>query len=110
MSQSSGPKPVATTAKITLPGLFAQSRAFTHLDSILKQHFDQLPENAYRVACLQHGELSLFCSQSAWLARMRLMQPDILQLCQKLYAKGIIAERVTCVKIRVRPDQAERFK
>lgn len=110
MSQSSGPKPVASTAKTTLPGLFAQSRAFANLDSMLKQHFDQLPKNAYRVACLQQGELSLFCSQSAWLARMRLMQSDILQTCQQLYRQGVISEPVTNVKIRVRRDQAERFE
>lgn len=106
---SDDPQPVAATAQSTLPRLLAQSRDFARLDALLKQRLDQIPADAYRVACLRHGELSLFCSQSVWLARLRMMQSDILSACRELYTEGVLKEWVTSVKIRMKADPAERF-
>lgn len=110
-SESSGdPKPVAATAQSALPRLLAQSRGFARLDALLKQRLEQIPADSFRVACLRHGELSLFCSQSVWLARLRMMQGEVLAACRTLYAEGELNERVMSVSIRMKANPAERFR
>ncbi len=107
---SDDPRPVAATVQASIPGLLAQSRAFMQLEVLLKKNLDQLPAHAYRVGCLRHGELSLFCGDSVWLARLRLLRTDILQVCRRLYAEQAISEQVTAIKIRVKADPASRFR
>ncbi len=105
----SDPRSAGDTAKHTIPQLLAHSRDFMHLEKLLKQRLKQIPEHAYRVACLRNTELSLFCTDSIWLGRLRLLQPDILQICRQLNTEQLLTERVLSIKTRVKPDPAERF-
>lgn len=106
---NSDPSSVADTAKQTIPQLLSHSRDYIHLDQLLKQRLQGIPAQAYRVACLQQTELSLFCSDAIWVSRLRLLQADILQVCRQLHAERLISQPITTVKIKVRPDPAARF-